>query len=167
MDFVKVRATFAVRGQFVGHDGAAGVLRDEQLTVIESDARWTVEARGQHAPLNITNARILSEGFHPGFIVHDVGGGCAAVVGVDPKHAIVRRVGNVEDARFIVKHHVAGHAHHVADFNFGVAMNDGVGMVIVPGVVVVLEVVTNQLAVIAVVVPVDVVVVVGDANAER
>ena len=137
------------------------------MTVIESDARRAVEARGQHAPLDITNASVLGEGFHSGFIVHDVGAGGAAVVGVDPKHAVVRRVGNVEDARFVVKHHVAGHAHHVADFNFGVAMNDGVGVVVVPGVVVFLEVVANQLAVIAVVVPVDVVVVVGDADAKR
>ena len=58
-----------------------------------------------------------------------------------------------------------GDTHHVADLDIGIPLNDGIGMVVIARVVVVLEIVAYKFAVVTVVVPVDVALVVGDANA--
>ena len=100
-------------------------------------------------------------------MTHDVGRGERSVVGVHPQHTVGSGVGDVQYARVFVQNHVAGNAHDVAELNIGVSLNDAVGMVVLAGVVIGLEVVANQLAVEPVVVPVDVVNIVGDANPVR
>ena len=64
----------------------------------------------------------------------------------------------------MVEFHVAGDAKHVGELDVGIAVHDGVGVVVVARVVVFSEVVANQFPVVAVVVPVDVVLVVSHAD---
>ena len=62
---------------------------------------------------------------------------------------------------------MAGDTEHVAELDVGVAVHDGVGVIVVARVVVFGKVVADQLAVVAVVVPIHVIVVVSNANAVR
>ena len=65
----------------------------------------------------------------------------------------------------MVEFHVAGNTEHVAELDVGVAVHDGVGVVVVARIVVFGKVVADQFAVVAVVVPVHVVMVMCDAHA--
>ena len=133
--------------------------------LVEGNTGGTVQTRGQHTPFDAADAGVLLERF--GSLIHDVGLRERGVVGVHPQHAVGCGVGNVENARVFVQNHVAGNAHQVVDLNVGVTLNDAVGVVVLAGVVVGLEVVSNQFTVVAVVVPVNVVDVVSDADAVR
>ena len=65
----------------------------------------------------------------------------------------------------MVEFHVAGNTEHVAELDVGVAVHDGVGVVVVARVVVFGKVVADQFTVVAVVVPVHVIVVMSNAYA--
>ena len=132
---------------------------------MQSDARGAVETGGEHAPFNPGDARVFLKRFETRGVVHDVGFGDRGVVRVDPQHAVGGGVGDVEDTRVLVEDHVTGDAGQPVDLDVGVPLNDAVGVVVFPRVVVGLEVVANQFTVVAVVVPVHVVDVVGDAHA--
>ena len=62
---------------------------------------------------------------------------------------------------------MTGHTEHVAELNVGIAVHDGVGMVVVARIVVFLEIIANEFAVVFVVVPVHVVIIVSDARPVR
>ena len=132
---------------------------------MKGDARRTVKTGGEHAPFNAVEPRVFGERLETRWVVHEVGGGVGAVIGVDPEYTVGGRVGDVEDARVVVKFHVAGNAKHVAELNVGIAVDDGVGVVVVARIVVFGKVVANQFAVVAVIVPVHVVLIVSNAHA--
>ena len=167
LDGRKGNPALAVGGKIVGNDGSVAVLRHIEFTIVQRNARRAVESGGQHAPFDAGDVLVCRQRFHPRGVAHHVHGRGGGVVGVDPKHAPVCRVGDVEDSRALVEDHVARHAHQMTNFHLCVAVNNGVGMVVVAGVVVLSEVVHHQLAVVTVVVPIHVVVVVSNANTER
>ena len=135
------------------------------MTVVQRNAGWTVKTGGKDAPLNTGESRIFGQRLKARRVVHEVGGGVGAVVGVHPKHPIGGGVGDVEDTRVMVKFHVARNPKNMAELNIGIPVHDGVGVVVVARVVVLSKVVANQFAVMTVVVPVHVIVVMSDARA--
>ena len=164
-DFVNVSAAFAVGGKVVGHDVPVAVFGDEKVPVVEGDAGGPVEAAGKHTPFNARDARVFFQRLKARGVAHDVGAGGRGVVGVHPQHAVGGWVGDVEDTRVVIEFHVPGYTKDVPKLDVSVAAHDGVGVVVVPRVVILLEIVANQFTVVAVVVPVHVVLVVGDARA--
>ena len=75
------------------------------------------------------------------------------------QHPVGGRVGDVENPRIVVEFHVAGDAERMAELNVGIAVDDGVGMVVVARVMILSKVVANQFAVVAIVVPIHVIII--------
>ena len=117
LNFVEVSSNLPVGGQVVGDDVAVAVFRNKEFAVAKGNSGRTVEARSQDAPFNAVDPGVFGQGFKSRWIVHDVRGGVRAVIGVHPKNTVRGWIGNVENTRIFVEHHVPREAQDVGDLD--------------------------------------------------
>jgi hypothetical protein len=123
------------------------------------------EARGERLPGHALDDGVLVEAVQVRRVGRDATH--AAGVGRQAHHATGAGVGDVERARGRIDHHVPGHLGDARDGRLDVPARDAVGVIAAPRAVVLHEVVIDEVSVEPIEGPVDVVVVVRDAHAER
>ena len=161
-------SALAVICKLVGADLPVAVLRYEERVTVQGDAGRRGKAGGEDTPFHVGNLAVLCQlRVHLRARTHDVRRRGGGVVGVDPENPASPGVGDVEDSIRLVEYHVARDAYAACGGDLGVASNDTVVVVVSAGIVVVVEVVIHQFTVVAVVVPVGIARVVGDAHPVR